>query len=133
MIAFVLGVIAFSNSLGSRLNVTGSTSTNTVRACRRAIAPTVATKVNGTVITSSPGLTPSAISANSNASDPDAHPKTYSQPTCALISSSKALTSGPMMKICDSSTLGRPLSSPLLECRHIGLLSPGMERQALQQ
>ena len=49
-------------------------SANTGLAPVRAIAPAVATKVKGVVITSSPGPIPNAIMANSNASEPDAHP-----------------------------------------------------------
>ena len=52
------------------LQVSGSTSTNTGFAPSSTIISAVATKVNGVVITSSPGLTPSAISAISSASVP---------------------------------------------------------------
>ncbi len=62
-IAFVRLVIARSSCAGSIVNVFGSMSTKTARAPRYPIAATVATKVNGTVITSSSRVTPAAISA----------------------------------------------------------------------
>ena len=49
-------------------------STNTGLAPSRAMAPAVAKKVNGVVITSSPGLIPMAISETSSASVPDETP-----------------------------------------------------------
>src|SRR5208283_945865 len=60
MIARVRGVIAASILAGSRLPVSGSTSTKTgvAPACRMAVA--VAIKVIGVVMTSSPGPMPSA-------------------------------------------------------------------------
>ena len=71
MIALVRGVIAAASLRGSRLKSRGSMSTNTGRAPSRWITPAVAKKVNGVVITSSPGPTPSAISAASSASVPE--------------------------------------------------------------
>ncbi len=56
-------------------------SANTGLAPSRAIAPTVATKVNGVVMTSSPGPIPNPIKASSNASEPDAHPTAARAPT----------------------------------------------------
>ncbi len=97
MTARVLGVMADSNFAGSKLYVTGSMSTNTGRAPRRAIEPAVATKVNGVVTTSSPGPTPYAIRARSSASEPEAQPSANSHPTNFAISPSSAATSDPMM------------------------------------
>jgi hypothetical protein len=59
-IAFVRGVIALSILAGSIVRYEGSTSTNTGLAPAYSIAATVATKVNGTVMTSSPRPTPAA-------------------------------------------------------------------------
>ena len=70
MIAFVRLVIARSILLGSMLNVRGSISTNTGNAPTRAIHPAVAKKVNGVVMTSSPGPMPSAIRLHNRASVP---------------------------------------------------------------
>ena len=47
-------------------------------------------------MTSSPELTPSAISASRSASDPEAQPRAKREPTKAAISASSCLTSGPM-------------------------------------
>ena len=70
MIARVRGVIFSSIFAGSMLNVAGSMSTKTGVAPTRAIAPTVAKKVNGVVMTSSPALMPETISEMMSASDP---------------------------------------------------------------
>jgi hypothetical protein len=51
-----------------------STSTNSGRAPTLTMAETVEKKVNGVVMTASPGPTPSAISASKSASLPDATP-----------------------------------------------------------
>ena len=63
-----------SSFLGSMLKVRGSMSTNAARAPSRATAPAVAKNVKGTVMTSSPGPTPSVTSDSSSASEPEAHP-----------------------------------------------------------
>ena len=52
------------------LKVTGSMSAKIGVAPTRTIAPTVAKKVNGVVITSSPALIPSTISEMMRASEP---------------------------------------------------------------
>ena len=61
---------------------------------RNGADPAVATKVNGVVITSSPGCTPSASRPSSSASDPDAHPTAAAEPTKRHISASNFSTSG---------------------------------------
>ena len=55
-------------------------STNNGEAPRRVIDETVEKNVNGVVMTASPGPTPSAISAKSKASLPEATPTVCSQP-----------------------------------------------------
>ena len=57
MIAFVFGVIFFSISAGSILNVTGSISAKTGFAPTRTIAPTVAKTVKGVLLTLSSAKT----------------------------------------------------------------------------
>ena len=74
MIALVAVVILPITSAGLRLNVSGSTSTNTGLAPSRQTAPAVAKNVKLGRITSSPGPMPSTISASSSASLPDAQP-----------------------------------------------------------
>ena len=97
MIARVRGVIARSRSRGSRLQVSGSTSTSTGFAPRSTIISTVATKVNGQVITSSPGLMSSAISAMRSASVPLAQTTACFAPTWVARRCSSSATSGPRM------------------------------------
>src|ERR1044072_2638835 len=63
IIAFVLGVMAFSIAAGSMQNVLGSTSTNTGVKRNKAITSVVAIKVKEGVITSSPGCRSNAIKA----------------------------------------------------------------------
>ena len=65
--AFVRGVIAFSTSASSRLQVSSRMSTNTGVAPRRTKAFAVETNVNDGMITSSPGPTPERIAAISKA------------------------------------------------------------------
>jgi hypothetical protein len=72
MIARVRGVIAASIRAASMFAVSSSTSTSTGFAPRSTIISAVAMKVNGVVMTSSPGSIPSPISAISSASVPDA-------------------------------------------------------------
>ena len=95
MIARVRLVIAFSIRPGSRLKSSGLMSTRTGRAPSRAIDPTVATKVKGGVITSSPGPISNAIKARRRASEPEAQPMAWRQPTKPAASASSASTSGP--------------------------------------
>ena len=73
----------------------GSMSTKTGRAPVYSIAATVATKVNGTVTTSSPGPTPAASSARWSALDPLLTPMACPTPQAAANSASKANTSSP--------------------------------------
>ena len=70
MIALVFGVMAFFIRTGAILYVWGSISTKTGVAPSRAIISPVAMKVNGLVMTSSPGPIPRAIMATSKASVP---------------------------------------------------------------
>jgi hypothetical protein len=74
MIAFVRGVIARSIAAGAIVKVSGSMSTNTGVAPAYTIAAAVATKVNGTVITSSPAPMPAASSARCSALVPEFTP-----------------------------------------------------------
>ena len=67
------------------LNESDSMSTKTGLAPRREMAPAVAKKVNGTVMTSSAALSPDAINAKSSASLPEAQPIARRLPTyCAV-------------------------------------------------
>jgi len=70
MMPRVFGVIFSATRAGSMLKVTGSMSAKTGFAPARTMAPTVAKKVKGEVMISSPGLTCSAISAMRSASEP---------------------------------------------------------------
>ena len=63
MMARVRGVIASSSRATSILKVRGSTSTNTGLAPASTMTLSVAAKVSGVVMTSSPGLSSSASSA----------------------------------------------------------------------
>ena len=72
--ARVRGVMAASTAPGAMLNVAGSMSTNTGVPPALWMAPAVAKKVNGVVITSSPGWRSSALSGSSRASVPLAQP-----------------------------------------------------------
>ena len=67
----VRGVMARSICAGSIVAVLGSTSTNTARAPVYSMAATVATNVNGTEMTSSPGPTPAASIAKWRALVPE--------------------------------------------------------------
>ena len=67
MIALVRGVIAASICEASMLQVSGSMSTNTGLAPSSTIISAVAAKVNGVVMTSSPGFDAQAPSARSAA------------------------------------------------------------------
>ena len=80
MIALVRVVTFPSIWLGSMLKVSGRMSTKTGLAPSLEMDPTVAKNVKGTVITSSPDPTPSAINANKSASLPDATPTACDAP-----------------------------------------------------
>src|SRR5690606_37240110 len=79
-------------------------STNTGVAPVRAIQPAVAKKVNGVVMTSSPGPRPRLIIVFSRASVPLDAPTAYLHPLSAATSRSSSATLGPPMQTCDSST-----------------------------
>ena len=74
MMALVAGRMKRATSAGSTLKVAGSMSAKTGRGPSRVIALAVAKKVKLGTITSSPGPTSRAISANSRASLPEAQP-----------------------------------------------------------
>jgi len=74
MIARVRGEIARATAAESRLNVTGSMSTNTGVAPTRCTDPAVAKNENVGTMTSAPGPTPSAMSATISASVPEDTP-----------------------------------------------------------
>src|SRR5713226_4042917 len=80
--------------------------------------PPVALKVNGTVMTSSSRSTSMAISDSRRASDPEAQPTANSQFASFATSLSRASTSAPRMKCCDSSTrcTASKTSSRMLAC-----------------
>src|SRR6266498_3050328 len=89
---------------GSRLRVSGSTSTNTGSAPQRTIELADAKKLNGVVITQSPRPTPAAASASHNASVPEAQPTASAASANSAISLSSASTSGPSMNCCEAQT-----------------------------
>ena len=64
----------------------------------------VAKKLNGVVMTSSPGPTFNAISASNNASEPEAQPIASFVWQYAATSASRAATSGPITNCCVSKT-----------------------------
>src|SRR6188508_1982241 len=78
---------------------------------RRETAPAVAKNENVGVMTSSPGPTPSAISATSSASVPDDRPTAWPTPMYPAISRSNPSTSGPPMKRWLSQTRAMAASS----------------------
>src|SRR6185295_2085728 len=102
--ARVRGVIERSTPAGSRLNVPGSTSTKTGVAPAITMVVAEATKENAEVMTSSPGLTPTALSARSRASVPEPVPTPWRAPHTSASSRSSALPSGPRMNRQESST-----------------------------
>ncbi len=79
-IAFVFGVIFSSMRVTSMLLVRGSMSTNTTRAPAMVTASDVAMKEFAGTMTSSPGPTPSAMSAIAIASVPLATPTQWPTP-----------------------------------------------------
>ena len=93
--ARVRGVTARSSAAGSIVSDSGCTSTKRTSAPVRQIASTVATNVNGTVITSSPAPMPAAVSAMNRALVPELTPTACSVPQCLANSCSNASTSGP--------------------------------------
>src|SRR5437764_806496 len=83
---------SFSRSIS---RVSGSTSTKRGTASQRTMASAVAANVCATVITSSPGFTPTAHSASSRASVPLAQATTSRTPQYAANSASNSATSWP--------------------------------------
>jgi hypothetical protein len=94
-IALVRGVIAAARPSGLRVSESGSTSTSTGVAPVYVITATEATKVNGTVMTSSPGPMPAATSARCSAAVPELTPTPWAAPEYAANSRSNAATSSP--------------------------------------
>ena len=123
MIALVRAVMAASSFETSILAVSSSTSTNTALAPSSTIISAVAMKVNGVVMTSSPGFTPSAISAISSASVPEATLTQCAAPVYAASLSSISRTSGPRMNWPWSSTRWMRASISALSTRYCVLRS----------
>ena len=94
----VRDVTAASTAAGSTRWSAGSTSASTGRAPHHSIASAVAVNVLAAVMTSSPGLTPSALSATKIASVPFAAPMQCCAWQYAASSRSNAATYGPWMK-----------------------------------
>ena len=93
--ARVRRVTARSSAAGSIVSERGSTSMKRTSAPVCRMASTVATKVNGTVITSSPAPTPAAVSATRSALVPELTHTACAVPQCRANSRSNASTSGP--------------------------------------
>src|SRR6266850_2164751 len=123
MIARVRGVIAAAICAALILAVSSSASTNTARAPSSTIISAVATKVKGVVITSSPGLTSSAISAMRSASVPEATVTQWRAPVYAASCSSSSRTSGPRMYCPWSSTRWMRASMSRLSARYCAFRS----------
>src|SRR5579862_2539770 len=96
--------MARSTKAALRFKVSGSTSTKTGVAPARTMELAEAKKLNGVVITESPGFTPAATSASQRASVPEAQPTACVAPVKEEISRSSASTSGPRIKLCESQT-----------------------------
>ncbi len=101
--------MAASINSGFRFSVAGSMSTNTGFAPTMLMLSAVAKKVNGVVITSSPGPMPRARRAITSASVPLFTPMACLTPRYAATSCSNRWTSSPMMKSVRSST--RPMAA----------------------
>ena len=93
-----------STAGAERLNVCSSISAKTGLAPARKIELTVAKKLNGVVITASPGPNFNAANESQSASVPLAHPIAKGTPHATAAASSNRATSGPRMKRCDSHT-----------------------------
>ncbi|MBK8940565.1 MAG: hypothetical protein IPM79_23870 [Polyangiaceae bacterium] len=109
--ARVLSVMAARTALGSRLYVSGSMSAKTGVAPTRRIAPAVAKKDSGVVMTSSPAPSSSAMSETSSASEPDDTPIACSTPSARAASASSFATSSPRMKDALASTRSNAVRS----------------------
>ena len=101
-----LGVVFIRRATSSwlRFKVRGSTSTNSGRAPTRTTELALAKKLNGVVMTESPGCTPAATRASHSASVPEAQPTVSCTPTVAETSFSNCATSAPRMNCCESRT-----------------------------
>ena len=88
-------MIFSATDAGSRFRVRGLTSANTMRAPRAAAALAVEIQLIGVVITSSPGSTPAAITANSRPAVAELTANPYPAPQYAAKLSSNFLTFGP--------------------------------------
>ena len=95
--ARVRGVIAFSSRATSMLKVRGSTSTSTGLAPASTMTLSVAAKVSGVVMTSSPGLSSSASSARCNPAVAEVSANACGAPRYCFRSSSKRLVRGPVV------------------------------------
>src|SRR6267143_6952676 len=116
--ARVRGVIAASTAAGSILNVPGSMSTNTGVPPALWIVPAVAKNVKGVVMTSSPGLSPSALSGRRSASVPLAHAMPCFAPASRATALSSCGTGGPITNCWDSMTACRAGSTSSLIARY---------------
>src|ERR1700761_6399085 len=117
MIARVRFVMRAAIKLASILPVCGSTSTNTGLAPSNAITSALAAKVNGLVMTSSPGPIPRAIKEINNASVPLATVMQCFTSTKLASACSSSATSGPMMYCpCASTAAILRSSSGLIAC-----------------
>src|SRR5690348_622259 len=113
--ARVRGVTAERTAAGSRLSVSGSTSTSTGRAPTCSITFTEAVKVRGVVITSSPGPTPSVASAVWRPAVHELSASAAGVPRYVANSVSKRLVFGPVVIQFERrvSTTSRISSSPM--------------------
>ena len=109
--AFVLLVIANAILVGSTLQVLGSTSTKIGLAPTWQIASTVAAKVRGVVMTSSPGPMSQAFRAKHRASVPEDTPTASFVWQNSANSLSKRATSSPWIKDALAST--RPMAASI--------------------
>ena len=108
MMTFVRGVIAAESRSALTLKVSGSMSTKTGRPPRRETTPADAKKLNGLVMTSSPGPTPSAISATKSASVPEETPSACRTPIRSANAFSNWVLTAPRMNRPDENTPSTP-------------------------
>src|ERR1700721_1810966 len=87
-----------------RLKVAGSISASSGCAPQRRIALTLAKKLNGVVMTASPGPTFAAANASQMASVPLAHPMACGAAHAIAAAFSKLATCGPRMNFCERQT-----------------------------
>ena len=127
-IAFVRSVIAASIRAGSIVNVTGSMSTKTGTAPTLLMDSGVAKNVNGVVMTSSPGPTPSARSPITSASVPEFTPIACFTPRYDANSLSSAPTFGPRMNRPDRT----PVRMASIRSSHWASISGGRSRTGIR-